>query len=88
MQPDDKLDYPVAAPPGVAPTIFRAQIIQTMATQYFNYMRGSTEPFSMGEAHDSAMASWDTEWPDDPEPRTLDAAMQVVSDDLSYWGEE
>ena len=81
-------DYPVAAPAGVAPVIFRAQIIQTMATEYFRYMQGAEEPFSMAEAHDCAMASWDTDWPDDPDPRTLEAAMQVVSDDLAYWGEE
>ena len=87
MQPD-LTPYPVAPPNGVDETIFRHQILQAMALQYFNYMRGAPEEFTMAEGLDAAHASWDIEWPDDPAPRTLEAAMQVVSDDLSYWNEE
>ena len=79
----EELDYPVAAPDGVAPIIFRAQLIRHMALQYKLAADLDDE-----EAHDAAMATWDTEWPDDPEPRTLEAAAEVVSDDLAYWGED
>lgn len=68
------LDYPVAAPEGVAPVIFRSQIIQRMALEYFNYMRGSPEDFTMAEAFDAAMATWETDWPGDPAPRTRSCA--------------
>jgi len=78
-----ELDYPVAAPDGVAPIIFRAQLIQHMMLQYKLAADLDDE-----EAHDAAMATWDTEWPDDPAPRTLEAAAEVVSDDLAYWGED
>jgi len=82
------LDYPVAAPANVAPAIFREQIIQTMALQYFHAMRGAEEEFNMGHAHEAAMATWETDWPDDPAPRTIEAGIQAAQDDLSYWGEE
>lgn len=82
------LDYPVAAPPDVAPEIFRAQIIQTMALEYMSHMRGSPEPFTMGEAHDAAMATWETDWEFDPAPRTIEAGITEARNDLSYWNEE
>ena len=81
-------DYPVAAPSDVAPDIFRALILQAMAMEYFNAMRGAPEEFTMGEAFDAAHATWDTDWSDDPEPRTIEAAIKEVHADLSYWGEE
>ncbi|WP_311270338.1 hypothetical protein [Sphingobium sp. WCS2017Hpa-17] len=84
----EALDYPVAAPVDVDPVIFRAQIIQTMATRYMNHMNGVEPPFTMEEAYDAAMATWDTDWPDDPKPRTIEAAIQVTDDDLAYWVEE
>lgn len=82
------LDYPVAAPRGVAPIIFRSQIIQTMALRYFAYMKGVEPPFTMAEAHDAAMATWGSDWPSDPEPRTLEAGIEAAEDDLAYWNEE
>jgi len=84
----DELDYPVDAPAGVAPVIFRAQIIQNMALRYFNHMRDAPEDFTMAEAHQAAMATWETDWPDDPKPRTLEDGIQAADDDLSYWYEE
>lgn len=84
----DNLDYPVDTPPGVAPVIFRAQIIQTMALEYFNHMRGAAEEFTMADAHEAAQATWETEWPTDPAPRTLEAGIRVSQDDLAYWNEE
>jgi hypothetical protein len=80
--------YPVAALAGVDPMIFRHQILQTMALQYFNFMRGSEEEFTMANAFEAAHATWGTDWPDDPEPRTIEAAIAVCQDDLAYWGEE
>lgn len=80
--------YPVEAPAGVDETIFRHQILHNMALQYFNYMRGAPEEFTMVQVFEAALATWDTDWPDDPNPRTLEAARDVVDDDLSYWNEE
>lgn len=82
------LDYPVATPPGYVPEIYRAEIIQGMALRYLNHMRGSPEPFTMSEAFDAAQATWETEWPDDPAPRTLEAGIEVADADLEYWFEE
>lgn len=84
----DTLDYPVEAPANIEPVIFRAQIIQLMQLRYFNAMRGSEEPFTMGNAYDAAMATWESDWPSDPQPRTIETGLQCVDDDLSYWGEE
>lgn len=83
-----ELDYPVATPMDVSPSIFRAQIIQTMAVRYLDHMKGVEPPFTMSEAYDAAMATWETDWPDDPNPRTLEAGIQAADDDLSYWNEE
>ena len=79
----EQLDYPVAAPEGVAPTIFRAQIIQTMATWFMQAVPGMERE----EAHGCASACGETDWPNAPEPRTLEDAKEVVSDELSYWDE-
>ena len=83
MTNDQKLDYPVAAPDGVEPTILRSQIIQTMGTWFMQAVPGMERE----EASTHAMACWETDWPNDPEPRTLDDAKEVVSDELSYWEE-
>lgn len=82
------LDYPVAAPEGIAPVIYRAMIIQTMALEYIKYMAGTDDPLTEDEAFDAAHAAWDTEWPDDPAPRTIEAGIEVANDDLSYWYED
>lgn len=78
-----ELDYPVDAPDGVDPIIYRSQIIQAMAARYQEAANLSNE-----EAHDSAMSTWDTEWETDPAPRTVLASYTEVDADLSYWGEE
>ncbi|PZU65264.1 hypothetical protein [Sphingobium sp.] len=84
----DELDYPVAAPADVDPAIYRAQIIQTMATRYMNHMRDVQPPFTMEEAMDAAKATWDTDWDDDPKPRTIEAGIEAADSDLAYWVEE
>lgn len=78
------LDYPVAAPDGVDPIIFRSQIIQAMAARY----QQAVSNLSNEEAHDAAMSTWHTEWDTDPQPRTIEASYDEVDADLSYWGEE
>lgn len=80
-------DYPVASPQDIAPPIYRAMIICSMALQYLRAIAPSSVDFSLDEAFDAAHATWDTEWPDDPEPRTIEASRDVVSDDLAYWAE-
>lgn len=84
----EELDYPVAAPEGIAPNLYRAQIIQTMATRYLAHMKFVEPPFTMEEALDAAKATWDTEWSDDPAPRTIEAGIEAADDDLAYWNEE
>jgi hypothetical protein len=85
---ETEIDYPVAAPAGIEPIFYRQTIIQSMALQYFNYMRDAPEEFTMSEAFEAAHATWETDWPDDPAPRTMEAAREVVDDDLAYWNEE
>ena len=85
---DEPLDYPVAAPDDIAPVIYRAMIIQSMAMQYFKYMQGAPEEFTLDNGFEAAKATWETDWPDDPEPRTIEASRDVVNDDLAYWNEE
>lgn len=77
-----ELDYPVA------PVIYRAMIIQSMAMQYFKYMQGAPEELKMENAFEAAKATWETDWPDDPAPRTIESSRDVVDDDLAYWNEE
>lgn len=85
---DGELDYPVAAEEGIAPVIYRAMLIQNMALRYFNYMKGSPEPYTLDNGFEAARATWDTDWDADPAPRTMDAAMQEVDNELAYWGED
>lgn len=82
------VEVKVANPQDIAEPIYRAMILQNMALRYFEHMKGSPEDFTMGEAFEAAQATWDTQWPDDPAPRTMEAALDVVSSDLAYWVEE
>lgn len=88
---DHRLDYPVAAPEGVAPVIFRAQIIQLMALRYmtrFNAGKHPDEPeMDMEFAMRSALATWETDWDCDPNGRTIEDGLTAVYDDLEYWCE-
>jgi hypothetical protein len=75
---------PVAAPPDVDPIFYRAQMLQTMAMTY----KRAVKDLSDEDATASALATWETEWDDDPAPRTMDAAIQAVVADLDYWGDD
>jgi hypothetical protein len=52
------------------------------------FCRAVGPQMSLSQGYDAAVATWETEWPDDPSPRTFEAAMQAVDDELSYWGED
>lgn len=86
------LDYPVAAPEGVAPVIYRAQIIQAMALRFmrqFNANRAPTEEeMDLDFAMESAKATWGGDWGSDPVPRTIELGWQAVDDELEYWVED
>jgi len=86
---DRPQDYPVATPDGFDPLIYRAQIIAAMRERYkIALFSDEDDPVEGDEtAFDLAVTTWNTEWPDDPAPRTLKAAMDVVDDDLHYWDE-
>ncbi len=82
------LDYPAAPPAGIDPAAYRDTIIAAMQRRYKIALLADDEQAEVDEeTRDMAMATWDTEWPDDPQPRDLKAAMDVVDDDLHYWAE-
>lgn len=85
-----ELDYPVAPDAGVAPVIYRAMIIQGMALRYFQAMQGGpdADEFTLENALEAAIATWETDWSSDPAPRTIDIGLKEVDADLQYWGEE
>jgi len=84
----DTTDYPLAAPGGLHPAIYRAQIIQAMALEYLKAMTfGSDEEFSLGQAMEAATATWGTEWDSDPQPRTIEFGIEAAQSDLEYWRE-
>jgi hypothetical protein len=86
MSSDKMNNEPVcAAVEGVDP-IFVPHILKgAMACRF---CRAVGPGMSLSQGYDAAIATWETEWPSDPEPRTYEAAMEVVDDELSYWGED
>lgn len=72
----------------MAQPILDAMIKQTMALTYFNATKGSPEPIDMDFAMEAALATWDTEWDNDPAPRTIEAGIEAVNQDLQYWNEQ
>lgn len=82
------LDYAVANPDDIAPVIFRAMLIQSMALEYYKAMQGSPDDFTLDQAMEAALATWGTDWSDDPSPRTMNAAIAEVHGDLAYWSED
>jgi hypothetical protein len=77
-------DHPTQELPGVLPVFVREQMLQQMANRYKIAVADLTDE----EARDAAIATWETEWPDDPAPRTFEAAKEAVDDDLSCWDED
>jgi hypothetical protein len=76
-------DYPLATPEGVDPVIYKAQMLQAMANRYERSVPGLNHE----DGYAAAVATWETEWPDDPSPRTMAAALEAVDEDLTEWVE-
>ena len=85
---NNELDYPVANPSNIDPHIYRSLILQTMALQYIKHMAHSDEEFSDMDADNAAMATWQTEWANDPAPRSVEDGIEAAHDDLAYWNED
>lgn len=64
--------------------ILKAQIMQIMAVTYVNFMKGAEPPFGLEEGMEAALATWDTPWDCDPKPRTIEAGIEAVNQDLEY----
>ena len=70
---------------GLDPMFLPAMLKGAMACRF---CRAVGPEMSIDQGMDAAIATWETEWPDDPEPRTFEAAMEAVDDELSCWTEE
>ena len=81
---DELGEYPLAPIADVEPIFVRQMMLGAMALTY----RSAVPDLTMEEAHDAARATWDTEWPTDPQPRTFDDAVEAVRCDLEYWKED
>ncbi len=79
--PTDALDYPVAAPDDVHPRIFRAMLIQHMGLRYMQGVPG----IDLENAMEAAVATWETDWDCDPNPRDYNDATDAVDSDLQHW---
>jgi hypothetical protein len=77
-------EYPVTEIADVDPIFVRQMMLGAMAIRYLRAVPG----LELDTAYQAARATWDTDWPDDPAPRTFEASVEVVDDDLAYWGEE
>ncbi len=75
---------PICAPiEGIAPYIVPYVLRAAMAARY---AEGGS--LSIDEAFAAAIATWDTEWADDPAPRTIELAIQAADDDLECWDDD
>lgn len=77
-------EYPVTEIANVEPIFVRQMMLGAMAIRYLRGVPG----LELYSAYQAARASWDTDWPDDPAPRTFEASSEVVDDDLAYWSED
>lgn len=73
-------NYPVIDMEGVEPIFVRAMMIGNMAARY-----SRAASLTISESYPHAVATWNTDWPADPAPRTFEAAMEAVDSDLDYW---
>lgn len=65
---------------GVDPTFIPIMLRGAMACRYIRQTG-----IAYADAVAAAIATWDTEWPSDPEPRTFDHAIEAVDSDLEHW---
>ena len=80
----DLTDYPVVGIENVEPVFVRQMMLGAMAIRYLRAVPG----LELDTAYQAARATGDTDWPDDPAPRTFEASVEVVDDDLAYWSED
>jgi hypothetical protein len=75
---------PVCAPIKGVDQIFVPHLLKgAMACRY-----ARAASLDYADALDAAVATWETEWETDPEPRTFENANEAVDADLVYWGED
>lgn len=76
---------PICAPiEGVNDVFVPAILKQYMALLYMQ----AVPDLTMDQALESAVATWETEWDDDPEPRTYEHAREAVVSDLQHWDDD
>lgn len=80
---DEIDDFPMAVPSDTDPKIFKAYLLQVMSQRY----KDAVPDLEAEGAYAAAVATWETEWPDDPSPRTVERAKEAVDDDLTEWVE-
>jgi len=78
------MSYSIAPIDGVQPLLAESFLRQQMAIHY----QKAVPDLSDEEARDAATATWETDWDEDPEPRTLKSAIDAVNSDLEYWHED
>lgn len=76
-------EYPIAPMNGVATIFVRQILLQAMAYEYAKATGDSIE-----DMMPAARATWNTEWDSDPEPRTIEHAIEAARSDLQHWDEE
>lgn len=75
--------YPTVEVADVDPLFVRHMMLGAMAIHYRRYV--TDLPYE--DAIASARATWETDWPNDPEPRTFEQAIEAVDSDLEHWDE-
>ena len=77
------VDYPMAEIPNVAPAFARQMMLQAMAAEYAKATGDALE-----DMMPAARATWDTDWESDPQPRTIQMAIEAAQSDLENWDED
>jgi len=73
----------MAIPAGIDHLTYRALIVQAMSGLYLSAVPDLGEDGAL----DAAIATWDTDWDCDPEPRTIAHGIEAASSDLEHWAE-
>lgn len=70
----------IAAIHGVNRLLWMPMLLHAMAGRYCQQAQ-----LCPSEGMDAAVATWGTEWEDDPAPRTMQMALDAVDSDLQHW---
>lgn len=78
-------DLPTRIAPieGIAEPLWKPTLLHAMAARFCSRAR-----IDLSEGMDAAVAVWESEWDSDPEPRTMEMAMDAVDDELEHWCED